>query len=123
MENKLSKFLEAADLDGGRRTYRIAWVERGLNCMDVITSCGKRVEIDGRLMGLLSPMLGADMSKWSGRDLVVEADFSVRGGLHAHAKPEARPSSSHPGVVVIDPDARAKAAGRISNWINSSINK
>jgi hypothetical protein len=115
----MSKFLEAADLDGGRRTYRIAWVERGLNAMDVVTSDGKRIEIDGRLMGMLTPMLGADMSKWSGRELVVEADSSVRGGLHAHAKPEERPRSSHPGIAIVDPDVRA--ASRFPNWINSSI--
>jgi hypothetical protein len=119
----LSKFLEPADLDGGRKTVKIAWVERGLNAMDVVTSDGKRIEIDGRLMGTLTPMLGTDMSKWTGRELVVEADASLRGGLHATAKPEERPRSSHSGVVVIDPDERAKASGRISNWINSSFNK
>ena len=116
----MSKFLEPADLDGGRKTVKIAWVERGMNAMDVITADGKRIEIYGRLMGTLAPMLGMDMSKWSGRELVVSADATLRGGLDITAKPEERPRSNHPGIVVIDPDARAKAA-RLPNWINNAI--
>ena len=116
----MSKFLEPADLDGGRKTVKIAWVERGMNAMDVITADGKRIEIDGRLMGTLAPMLGMDMSKWSGRELVVSADATLRGGLDITAKPEERPRSNHPGIVIIDPDARAKAA-RLPNWINNAI--
>jgi hypothetical protein len=116
----LSKFLEAVDLDGGPKTVKIALVERGMNAMDVVTSDGKRIEIDGRLMGTLTPMLGHDLTKWSGRESVIEADATVRGGLHITARPEERPRSSHPGVVVIDPDARAKAA-RLPNWVNSAI--
>jgi hypothetical protein len=89
--------------------------------MDVVTSDGKRIEIDGRLMGMLTPMLGMDLTKWSGRELYVEADATLRGGLDVTVKPDERPRSNHPGVVVVDPDARAKAAGRISGWINGAF--
>ena len=123
----MSTLLEPADLDGGRKTVKIAWIERGLNAMDVVTSDGKRIEIDGRIMGALTPMLGADMSKWTGRELFVEADATLRGGLHVTVKPEERPRSTHHGLAFVDPDARARAAGlpgyEKGGWINSSFNK
>jgi hypothetical protein len=71
-------------------------------------------------MGVLTPMLGHDFTRWAGREVVISVDGAVPGGLDVHAKREERPRSNHPGVVIIDPDARAKAA-RLPNWINNAI--
>jgi hypothetical protein len=125
MENNIvmSRLIEPADLDGGRQTVKIKSVERGAREMEVVTTDGRRLEIDGRAVGTLTPMLGRDFARWAGRELVVSIDGTVRGGLDMTAKPEERPRSNHPGVVIIDPDARAKVAGRISNWLSASFNK
>ena len=127
MENDLSKHITPADLDGGRQTVKIKSVERGFRAMEAVTTGGRRLEIDGRALGVLTRTLGHDLARWAGRELVVSIDGTVPGGLDFNAKPEERPRSNHPGVAFIDPDARARAARlpgyEANGWLAPAFNK
>ena len=95
--------------------------------MEVVTADGRRLEIDGRAMGVLTPMLGHDFTRWGGREIVVSIDGKVPGGLDFNAKPEERPRSIHHGVSFPDPDARARAARlpgyEPNGWLSPAFNK